>query len=274
MMYFYLRVYDVAEDVPPGSTENEYVFHFRAVDWPSDEELASYILGKMPYLTADGSDDIPSDALPGTTACMLELYPIEFDEITVSVEEETPSTPPTPFDDSADRFYADLAALVALAREPDDSQPDTPPNTEHVVFSVILAHPDAVLPTRSTELASGLDLHTIQDGEVVFGEVTVFDTGLDVANIPLGYEVQIRPRSGLAFKNGVTVVNAPGTVDADYRGRLKVALTCVREGGYFIKKGDRIAQAVVCPVPRSVCVAANVSTPTARGAAGFGSTGR
>ena len=97
-------------------------------------------------------------------------------------------------------------------------------------------------------------------------------TGFSIA-IPKGYEVQIRPRSGLAAKNNITVLNTPGTIDADYRGEIKVILINLGKEKFVIENGDRIAQMVVCPVVQASLVEVKELSDTARGSGGFGSTG-
>jgi dUTP pyrophosphatase len=98
-------------------------------------------------------------------------------------------------------------------------------------------------------------------------------TGLRLA-VPAGYEAQVRPRSGLALRHGVTIPNAPGTIDADYRGEVQVILLNLGTEPFVVRRGDRIAQLVVCPVARAELVETSALAETARGAGGFGSTGR
>ena len=95
-----------------------------------------------------------------------------------------------------------------------------------------------------------------------------------VFEVPFGYEAQIRPRSGLAFKNGITCLNTPGTIDSDYRGPLGVSLINLGTEAYTIRHGDRVAQAVIAPVLRAAFAVVDRLDPTARGEGGFGSTGR
>ncbi len=136
------------------------------------------------------------------------------------------------------------------------------------------------LPRYETSGAAGADLRANLRPEDREAGVTlppmgraILPTGLRVA-IPEGYEMQIRPRSGLAVKSGVTVVNAPGTIDSDYRGPLGVALVNLSDQPYIVRHGDRIAQAVVGPVVQAGYVVVESLDETARGAGGFGSTGR
>ena len=134
--------------------------------------------------------------------------------------------------------------------------------------------PDAVLPRAMSELAAGMDLCAALDGPLVLapGERRAVPTGLALA-IPPGWEGQVRPRSGLALKRGLTVLNAPGTIDADYRGELMVLLVNLDSGEQVIEPGERIAQLVIAPVARAeLCEVAELDS-TSRGAGGFGSTG-
>ena len=133
--------------------------------------------------------------------------------------------------------------------------------------------PDAIIPAYQTELAAGFDLHSIEDYVLKRGERKLIKTGL-AFEIEPGYEVQIRPRSGLAFKHGITVLNTPGTIDADYRGEIMVLLINLGEEDFEIKKGDRIAQAVIAPVIQAEFEEVDKLSVTKRGKGGFGSTGK
>jgi dUTP pyrophosphatase len=133
-------------------------------------------------------------------------------------------------------------------------------------------HHEAKLPTRGTPQSSGLDLYAAEPVSLAPGERKLIDTGLTIA-LPEGYEGQVRPRSGLAVKYGITVLNAPGTVDADYRGPLKVLLINHGNAVARFAARERIAQLVVCPVEYFVPVEGSVDEDTERGARGFGSTG-
>jgi dUTP diphosphatase len=132
------------------------------------------------------------------------------------------------------------------------------------------------LPSYHSEHAAGLDLLAAvpEDGPVTLdsSDRALVPTGL-VFELPRGYEAQIRPRSGLAFKHGVTVLNSPGTIDADYRGEVKVLLINLGSERFLIKRGDRIAQAVIAPVTHVEIVEIDAVEDTSRGAGGFGSTG-
>ncbi len=135
--------------------------------------------------------------------------------------------------------------------------------------------PDAILPRYMTEGAAGMDLCAAIDGAVTVmpGERVAISTGLALA-IPVGFEGQVRPRSGLARSHGVTVVNAPGTIDSDYRGAVTVLLINLGHEPVVIEPGHRIAQLVVAPVTRAELEVIDTLDVTARAAGGFGSTGR
>tara|TARA_B100000767_G_scaffold194633_1_gene181651 strand:+ start:99 stop:539 length:441 start_codon:yes stop_codon:yes gene_type:complete len=130
------------------------------------------------------------------------------------------------------------------------------------------------LPKYETEGASGMDLAANIDQvvEIEPGKSAIIPTGLSVS-IPKNYEIQIRPRSGLAAKNQISVLNTPGTIDADYRGELKVILINLSEKKFKIEKGLRIAQMVLCPVIKAVLKEVDELEETERGSDGFGSTG-
>jgi dUTP pyrophosphatase len=139
----------------------------------------------------------------------------------------------------------------------------------------LLPHGEGLaLPIYATAQAAGMDLLAAVAAPVTIdpGERTLVPTGLCVA-LPADHELQIRPRSGLALKHGVTVLNAPGTIDADYRGEIGVILHNAGTMPFVVQRGDRIAQAVLAPVLRAVWQACDVLDDTDRGAAGFGSTG-
>lgn len=139
-----------------------------------------------------------------------------------------------------------------------------------------LAHgADLPLPAYETEGSAGMDLRAAIDAPVTLApmERTAVPTGLSIA-LPQGYEAQVRARSGLAFRSGIACVNAPGTVDSDYRGEIKVILVNLGQEPVTFERGDRIAQLVVAPVSRVAWEEAESLDDTARGAGGFGSTGR
>ena len=135
--------------------------------------------------------------------------------------------------------------------------------------------PDAVLPRYMTEHAAGMDLCAALDQPLVIppGERAAVPTGLAVAIDP-GYEGQVRARSGLAREHGVTLANSIGTIDADYRGPVVVVLANLGRAPVELRPGDRIAQLVIAPVIKAELVEVDELPPTARGAGGFGSTGR
>lgn len=138
----------------------------------------------------------------------------------------------------------------------------------------IIANKGAVVPCYKTAGAAGADVCALLDDKVVLkpGERTILPTGL-FFEIPQGYEIQVRPRSGLAAKNGVTVLNTPGTIDSDYRGELKVILINLGDSNFEISSGDRIAQIVVAPVTLGNFIQVESISETERGTGGFGSTG-
>ena len=131
---------------------------------------------------------------------------------------------------------------------------------------------DLPLPAYATQGAAGMDVVSAEDVDLAPGARHAVATGLSVA-IPHGFEIQVRPRSGLALKHGVTVPNTPGTIDSDYRGEVKVILINLGDEPFSIRRGDRVAQLVVAPVTRGAWVEVGELDETARGAGGFGSTG-
>jgi dUTP pyrophosphatase len=130
------------------------------------------------------------------------------------------------------------------------------------------------LPKYETDGSSGMDLAANIDDkiEIAPGKSAVIPTGLSVS-IPKNFEIQIRPRSGLAVKNQISVLNTPGTIDADYRGELKVILINLSNTAFIIEKGLRIAQMVVCPIIKATLKEVETLEETKRGLGGFGSTG-
>ncbi len=130
------------------------------------------------------------------------------------------------------------------------------------------------LPAYETELAAGMDLAAAVAEKLILapGARAMVPTGIAIA-LPAGYEAQIRPRSGLAARDGLTVLNAPGTIDADYRGEIKVILANLGAEPFTVERGMRIAQMVVAPVSRIVWHEVDALPDSARGAGGFGSTG-
>ena len=128
------------------------------------------------------------------------------------------------------------------------------------------------LPAYATGGAAGMDICAAESMTLRVGKRHAVATGFAFA-IPDGYEVQVRPRSGLALKHGITCLNTPGTIDSDYRGEVKVILANLGEDDFIITKGDRIAQIVVAPVTQGEMVEVDTLDDTARGTGGFGSTG-
>lgn len=129
------------------------------------------------------------------------------------------------------------------------------------------------LPSYMSELAAGADLHAAIEAELVLqpGQRALVPTGFAIA-LPPGYEAQVRPRSGLAWRSGVTCLNSPGTIDADYRGALQVLLVNLGGEPAIIRRGDRIAQLIVSPVARASFELVERLEETVRGESGFGST--
>jgi dUTP pyrophosphatase len=132
---------------------------------------------------------------------------------------------------------------------------------------------DLPLPAYETAGAAGMDLRAAEAVTLKPGARHLVPTGLAIA-LPDGFEAQVRPRSGLAVKHGVTVLNAPGTIDSDYRGEVKVPLINHGQDDFVIARGDRIAQMVIAPVTRAAWSEVDLLGDTARGAGGFGSSGR
>jgi dUTP pyrophosphatase len=132
------------------------------------------------------------------------------------------------------------------------------------------------LPAYETSLAAGVDVRAAIDGDtpmvLAAGERALVPTGFAMA-LPPGYEAQIRPRSGLAYKHGISVVNSPGTIDADYRGEVKILLINHGDQDFPITRGDRIAQMVIAPVTQAGFVTVETLSETKRGSGGYGSTG-
>jgi len=152
----------------------------------------------------------------------------------------------------------------------------TPPSS--VVVEILrLAHAEGLpLPAYETSGAAGMDLRAAgpEDEPIVLrpGARAMVPTGFSIA-VPAGYEAQVRPRSGLAIRAGITCLNSPGTVDCDYRGEVKVILANLGEENFVIRRGDRIAQMVICPVVQAQWLPTAELSQTQRGAGGFGSTG-
>ena len=128
------------------------------------------------------------------------------------------------------------------------------------------------MPSYETAGAAGMDICAAENANLRVGRRAAIATGFAFA-IPHGFEIQVRPRSGLALKNGISVLNTPGTIDSDYRGEIKIILANLGEEDFAIKIGDRIAQIVIAPVTQAAMVEVDRLDDTARGSGGFGSTG-
>ncbi len=130
------------------------------------------------------------------------------------------------------------------------------------------------LPAKATSLSSGYDLYAAVEEEVVIppSQIALIPTGISL-EIPRGYEAQVRPRSGLAIKHGITLLNSPGTIDADYRGEIKVIVINLGKENFIVRRGDRIAQMVFMRVEEVEFKKVDSLTGTSRGNKGFGSTG-
>ena len=131
------------------------------------------------------------------------------------------------------------------------------------------------LPTYKTSGSSGMDLVALVKGKINIkpGKIAIIPTGIAIA-IPMNYEIQIRPRSGLAAKKGISVLNTPGTVDSDYRGEIKIILINLSKKSFIVKSGDRIAQMILSPVAKGKLKEVKILPRTMRGKGGFGSTGK
>ncbi len=144
-----------------------------------------------------------------------------------------------------------------------------------VLVQVLPGNEDLDLPAYMTGGSAGMDLRAAVQGELEIppGEWRLVPTGLALA-IPAGYEGQVRPRSGLAARHGVTCLNSPGTVDSDYRGEVKVILINHGREPFVVRRGDRTAQLLIAPVARATLVRVAILPGTSRGEGGFGHTGR
>lgn len=142
-------------------------------------------------------------------------------------------------------------------------------------LQILRVKPDAQIPEYATAQSAGMDLRACMDTAIVLGpgEIAVIETGISIA-LPLGYEAQVRSRSGLAAKYGVAVLNSPGTIDADYRGEIKVILINHHsKNGFSVFPGDRIAQLIIAPVTMVTPIEVRELDSTERGEGGLGSTG-
>lgn len=133
---------------------------------------------------------------------------------------------------------------------------------------------DIPLPRYMSAGAAGMDVHAAVDGDLVLqlGQVKLVPTGLHMA-VPVGYEAQVRPRSGLALKHGITVMNAPGTIDSDYRNEVGVILANLGQAPFTVERGMRIAQIIIAPVCQAELIEVTELSETERNLGGFGSTG-
>ena len=144
-----------------------------------------------------------------------------------------------------------------------------------IQITKITGNDDISLPQYMSEAAAGMDIHAavIDDVIIEAGKIVLIPTGLAIA-LPQGFEAQIRPRSGLAFKHGISLVNTPGTIDADYRGEIKIILINHGAEKFVIKRGERIAQMVINKVERACWETVDTLETTQRGAGGFGHTAK
>ena len=131
------------------------------------------------------------------------------------------------------------------------------------------------LPAYKTSGSSGMDLVALVKGKINIkpGKIAIIPTGIAIA-IPMNYEIQIRPRSGLAAKKGISVLNTPGTIDSDYRGEIKIILINLSKKSFVVKSGDRVAQMILSPVAKGKLKEIKILPRTMRGKGGFGSTGK
>lgn len=143
-----------------------------------------------------------------------------------------------------------------------------------IIFKRLAHARELALPSYESEFAAGMDLRAALDEAITLtpGSRALIPTGLQMA-LPQGHEAQIRPRSGLAYRSGITMLNTPGTIDADYRGELKVLAVNLGEDSFTVEHGDRIAQMVIAPVTQAKIEEADSLPKTKRGSGGFGSTG-
>jgi len=141
-----------------------------------------------------------------------------------------------------------------------------------MIFKIQKLQENAIIPQRAYATDSGMDLHCIDDFTLLVGEHALIKTGIAI-EIPTGYEMQIRPRSGLALKQGITVLNSPGTIDSSYRGEIGVILKNFDNEPHSFKRGDKIAQMVISKVELVSFIEVDALNKTDRDTGGFGSTG-
>ena len=146
---------------------------------------------------------------------------------------------------------------------------------EHPQIQVKINFPDNGEPLYKTDLSSGADIRAYLEKDITLKplERHLVPTGIYV-EIPAGFEIQIRPRSGLAISHGISMVNTPGTIDADYRGEIKIILVNLSNAAYTITNGERIAQMILAPVIQAKWIYVETFSETQRGSGGFGSTGK
>ncbi|MDY6825795.1 MAG: dUTP diphosphatase [Bacillota bacterium] len=146
-------------------------------------------------------------------------------------------------------------------------------NVELPIKKLFSAH-DIPMPCYMSKGASGMDIYAAVEKDVLIkeGKTALIPTGFTVA-VPEGFEIQIRPRSGLAVREGIGILNSPGTIDSDYRGEIKIIIINLGEKPFVVKRGDRIAQMVLCPVVRAIVKQTAELPPTDRNDGGFGHTG-
>ncbi len=167
---------------------------------------------------------------------------------------------------------------MMLMRPSQPREDGTPNNNSSAIVIPVQVMPEArglPLPEYQTPHSAGMDLRAAISESVTIepGQRGLISTGLRIA-LPVGYEAQVRPRSGLAIERGITVLNSPGTIDADYRGTIKVVLINLGTEPFTVNYGDRIAQLVIAPISRAQWAAVAEVDHTARGPGGFGSTGQ
>lgn len=168
-----------------------------------------------------------------------------------------------------DALTADVTGIVTAGQETDrmSGQQDMVVKVSRDVSTL-----DIPLPSYATPGASGMDVRAAEDAHIAPGERAAIGTGLHM-EIPLGYEAQVRPRSGLALKHGITVLNAPGTIDSDYRGEVRIILINHGHEEFSIRRGDRIAQLVFAQTASVVLAECDALEETERAGGGFGHSG-
>ena len=143
---------------------------------------------------------------------------------------------------------------------------------EKLQIKVKKVHPEGLLPVQASEHAAGFDIHSLFNVNLIPNEPTLVNTGISL-EVPVGYEAQVRIRSGLSSKKGIMLLNGVGTIDADYRGEIFVPLINTQDRSLYIRAGERIAQVIIAPIIPVTYVEVDTLTETKRGDGGFGSTG-